>query len=317
MRPHFLSGTVFKHKKAQSITNLVNRTGNNNLVRPTFLSANKRGRVVDFDVLKDEEEVEFGAKTIKALFDVSIPDKKDVNWIEELDRLKAMYGAQGLNDEEIEDEIASKPPLGREQRTIKKSVNIGTSALSLDDKIKEIKEEIDNGRAISRAQQAVLIGEIGKSLKFISNVPPKTISTLAKQLVKLNTPRNHEDLGLIPRFIDNEFYKDHAGEFFNKGMIHVLLITNAQIDPLMTAGKPVRNFAARDNGLPGIQLSSLDKSLGYRDQNRKYLDLEAGGLISGQQLWEQVRNYPAMFNDPDFSISQYSQDLMKLHMQDI
>ena len=296
-RPAFKAGVSYiETRQADNIDHINQRTGTGNrqIVRPAFNApAIKPRQVIDFDKLQalDIEQagqkVQLGENTLKAMFNIEVPDNQDTKWIEEKRRLTALFRRQGMTQEQIDRELQVNKPLGREQRTTTKKQNIGQSSLSMADKLKEIKEEVDAGNAQSRQQQAVLTGQIALILQDTQAIGALTqaqLQGLGQALARIGVPTNHKRLGLIPRFVDINFYNANAG------MINLLLFSKVRETPNINAynyDRVCRNFVPGagnpQTGLPAIKLTSMVGALGNAN-NRRYLDLERGGVINLQQL---------------------------------
>ena len=296
-RPAFKAGVSYiETRQAGNIDRINQRTGTGNkqIVRPAFNAPPIKPRtIVDFDKLQalDIEQagtkVQLGESTLKAMFNIEVPDNQDTKWIEEKQRLTALFRRQGMTQEQIDRELEVNKPLGREQRTTTKKQNIGQSSLTMADKLKEIKEEVDNGNAQSRQQQAVLTGQIALILQDTQAIGALTqaqLVGLGQALARIGVPTNHKRLGLIPRFVDVSFYNANAG------MINLLLFSKVRETPNINAynyDRVCRNFVQGagnpQTGLPAIKLTSMVGALGNAI-NRRYLDLERGGVINLQQL---------------------------------
>jgi len=314
-RPAFQSGMPYVLREAGSIKNINQRhgLGNYEMKRPAFMSPDIKPRqVIDFDKLQalDIEQagqkVQLGESTLKKMFEVAVPDSTDTKWLEEKARLTALYRRQGMTPEQITKELEVNKPLGREQRTTTEKRNIGTSNLSMADKLKEIKEEVDAGNAQSRAQQAILTGQLAVILNntnAINALTQQQLQDLGQSLARIGVPTNHKRLGLIPRYVDNNYY------LANAGMINLLLFSKVRETPNTNQYNYdllVKNFVANANGLPAIRLTTMISGLRENRQGgvrRRYLDLERGGVISRAHLRDAANNDPQGFNSPEFAIN--------------
>jgi hypothetical protein len=294
-RPAFKAGLSYiQHQEAQNIDNINRRggLGNREIKRPAFLAPEIMPRqVVDFDKLQalDIEQagqkVQLGESTLKQLFQVAVPDSTDSKWLAEKARLALLYQRQGMTPEQIERELQVNKPLGREQRTITEKRNIGASNLSMADKLKEIKEEVDAGNVQSRAQQAIITGQLALVLNdtnAIAGLTRAQLQGLGQALARIGVPTQHKRLGLIPRFVDIVFYNANAG------MINLLLFSKVRETPNTAQYNYdllVKDFSSHPvGGLPAIKLTSLISSMGRFGDRRQYLDLELGGRINRNQL---------------------------------
>ena len=297
-RPSFKAGASYVEiGQAEEINGINKRagTGNYGMVRPSFTRPPINARqLVDFnklqalDIETAGQKVQLGESTLKALFQVAVPDNLDTKWIEEKQRLTALYRRNGMTDEQIERELEVNKPLGRGQRTITEQRNIGSSNLSMANKLKEIKEEVDNGNAQSRAQQAILTGQLALVLNDTNAIEALTtgqLTNLGQSLARIGVPTQHKRLGLIPRFVDNNFYNANAG------MINLLLFSKVREVPnnnQYNYDQIVRNYTANPiTGLPAIKLQSAVASVARNPMGQRpvfYFDLERGGVININQL---------------------------------
>jgi DNA-binding protein H-NS len=301
----------------QSIKNTRSGIGNYTIIRPGAKRTSGFGRSVAFSRLSviDSENagvVELGEKTLSKLFDVQVPDNRDITWIAEKARLLAKYQAEGMTRSEAEREIKINKPLGRAQRTITKKRNIAESNLSVSNKIAELKEEVDQGRAESRADQAMLVRELSRifgSIRSMQTISSAEFNNLRRISERVNIPSSRTILGLNARYVDKDYYDS------NSGSIHLLLIGK-----LIEAEKKGvdydkynMNLIVRDyskgikgihDGLPAKSISSMYSALsrGF-PRDPRYLDLDSGGLISQEQLRTLAGYYPGGFANPIFSIA--------------
>jgi transposase-like protein len=317
-RPAFRAGMSYiQNGEAQNIDRINERSGlgNREIKRPAFLSPDIKPRqVIDFDKLQalDIEQagqkVQLGESTLKKLFEVAMPDTTDTKWIAEKARLTALYRRQGMTDAQIARELEVNKPLGREQRTTKEKRNIGASNLSMADKLKEIKEEVDAGNAQSRAQQAVLTGQLALVLNDTNAIAALTqaqLQGLGQALARIGVPTQHKRLGLIPRFVDITFYNANAG------MINLLLFSKVRETPntiQYNYDRMVRNFAGNPaQGLPAMTLQSAVSAMGRGGANRRYLDLGRGGVITRNQLRAAANAQGGFAGNADFDIQPANQ----------
>ena len=277
-----------------------NGLGNYDITRKNFDASTIRGRIAgDFDRLQalDIEtqgvKIQLSEKTIEELFKTKIADKTDTQWIAEKDRLTILYRNRGMTPDQIERELEVNKPLGREQRKITSVQNIGQANLTIGDKIREIKEEVLDGRAESRQQQAVLIGQLAiifNNIQTVENFTRTQLIDLSQTVARLNLPRNHKQMGIEPRFIDNTYYNN------NSGLINLFFFANVASDPTFNTPNgvsytsPVLNFTNNPNGLPAIKLTSMLASMTQQGNGKRYLDLGRRGVISYNQMRQVVIN---------------------------
>lgn len=325
-RPGFLSGTssIINIQDDKLRPNLLRNKrrgiGNYEIKRPNFIaSAIKPRQHTDFDKLQamdianDGAKVQLSDKTIEKLLMVDIPDPSDLRWIAERDRLVAQYQAAGMTPVQIERELNVNKPLNREQRTIKASRNIGQATLSLSQKLYNLEKKVDEGRAESRIQQAQIIGQFAlvladtKSIAGLSNIQ---LNKLGEVLSRLNVPTNYKKLGLIPRYVDIAYYNN------NVGLINLMFFAKVRETPnskQYNYDLMVKNFAKNPTGLPAMTLRSAVSALGRLGNNRRFLDLEKGGIINMKQLIEAAKyDTDGGFNGPNFEIQPAFQPSSKI-----
>lgn len=287
-----------------------NGLGNYDISRRSFEASKIRPRIAgDFDKLQalDIEtqgvKIQLSEKTIEELFKTKVADKTDTKWLEEKNRLTVLYRSRNMTPEQIERELDINKPLGREQRKINSIQNIGQSNLTISDKIREIKEEVMDGRAENRRQQAVLIGHLAlifNNLQTVENFTREQLIDLSQTVARLNLPRNHKQMGIGPRFIDNLYYNANAG------LINLFLFSNVASDPTFNTLDgisyitPVYNFAVNPNGLPAIKLTSMLAAMSKQGIGKRYLDLLNRGVISKAQMIQAASELG--WDNPDIAV---------------
>lgn len=319
-RPSFRLGTTKTQSVVVKPTDLqkINKRsglGNYDITRRNFEASEIRPRIAgDFDKLQaiDIEtqgaKIQLSDKTIEELFKTKVGDKTDTQWLAEKARLTALYTARGMTMQQIERELEVNKPLGREQRKITSNQNIGQSSLSLVDKLEEIKHEVEDGRAESRAQQAVLTAQLAlifADTQAISQLSQQQFQGLAQTVARLNLPRNHKQIGLEPRYVDIAYYNA------NQGLVNLFLFSNITSDPNYGVGidfnRPIYNFAGQANGIPAMAFTSAITAMGRGIVNglnqRRYLDLDRRGLINHAQLMAAVNALPNQFANANVSIA--------------
>lgn len=318
-RPAFKAGTKERcncNNKKIDISKLNKRRGigNYEIMRPSFEAPKIRPRIAgDFDKLQaiDIEtqgaKIQLSDKTIAELFKTRVGDNTDNEWLQEKARLTGIYQARGMTPLEIEREIEVNKPLGREQRKITVSQNIGQSSLSVKDKIEEIKQEVVDGRAESRAQQAALIGQLAlifADTQALTQFTQQQLVGLSQTVARLNVPRDYKQMGLTFRYIDYPYY------FANRGLINLFIFSNITSDPNfgpngINYNKPIYNFAAHPNGIPTVDFSSMTRQMQKRPPvNIRYLDLERRGVINYAQMLAIVNGLPNGWDNVNISITQ-------------
>lgn len=298
-RPGFRVGAAYHKKHADELRpNFRNGLGNKDITRRNFDSSKIAPRLVpDFDKLQAMDldsqgsKVELSDKTITELFSVAVPDATDLTWIAERDRLVARFTAAGLTGAQIARELEVNKPLGREQRTIKTNRNIGAVGLDMGQKLTELGQEIKDGRAENKAQQAQMIAQFALILNDTNAIARLTQAELAgfrAAMARVGVPTNHKRLGLAHRYVDYDYYLN------NSGMINLLLFSKVSEAPESKEydyDRMVKDFVNNpQDGLPAVSLSMMLIRLRFKGQRMQFLDLDLGGLIDVQQLKLAIRN---------------------------
>ena len=293
-RSGFRAGYIYNEKKqAQSISGINKRSGQGNfeLVRPAFRASKiAPRRPVDFDTLQALDIANFGQKVqlgkeqLEQLTMVAIADPQDTKWLDEKRRLTAILRANGLSDEAINRELEVNKPLGRAQRTNNvPTENIARQqGLSFDAKLDEIKQEIDDGRAENRNQQATLAGQLSVLFQNQSNVAKLTtlkFNSVSNSLNRLNIPKNFKDI--FPRRIIAGTDPYFAA---NKGLIAMYIMSNIPSD--RTPNSPLLSWnstgAGRYRPVSLLQMYDIPRSGRFLDMKFRTIDtvdsLRAKGL---------------------------------------
>lgn len=310
-RPAFKLGVVNINSvdKSNLPKNIRNGLGNYDIERRNFEASEVRPRIAgDFDKLQaiDIEtqgaKIQLSEKTIAELFKTKVDDKTDNQWLDEKNRLVALYQARGMTASEIENELSVNKPLGREQRKITSNQNIGQSTLTVKDKLQEIKQEVEDGRAESRAQQALLIGQLAlifRDTQAIENFTTLQLTDLSQTVARLNLPRSAKQLGIQPRYIDIDFYTA------NSGLINLFIFANLPLDPqfniIISYDSPVYNLKTIRK-TQALKLSSAVSSMGKTLNNRCYMDLEQRGIIDHQQMEDITDNLTNGWDNAEVSV---------------
>ena len=315
-RPAFKSGTVDDSQRdADPLPdNIRGGLGNRDITRNNFLASEIKPRFTgDFDKLQALDIAEIGAPTtitenkLGYFTQIKIPDPTDFNWLREKARLEAeittRFTNAGFPANEIPAmvgrELEINKPLGREQRTINKNSNdiSRESKLNTSQKLREIIQEVQQGRAEGNINQVRLTAQLGlvlNNVNDISRITRRELTDLGITLTQLGFPVEYKKVGFGARFVDNVFYNA------NSGLINLFLLARVRYDRSAPTQynyqNPVRNFAPNRsgvvsaNGLPAITLPTMTTALGRSvnpligSSTKRYLDLERGGVISQDQL---------------------------------
>jgi hypothetical protein len=200
---------------------------------------------------------------------VAVPDPLDTQWLAEKRRITGVLRAAGMSQEDIDQELEINKPLGREQRTINKpSKNIAREGtLTIQAKLDEIKQEIGNGNALSRTQQAQLSGQMAVMLQnsdAVARLTTAELRSINQSLMRLRVPRNYQAVFPGRRVIagNEQYFTD------NKGVIAMFLMSNIPAD--RTPNQPVLSWSNRDNRYNPAGLLQIYQMA----TNNRFLDME-------------------------------------------
>ena len=287
--------------------------GNREMIRPSFMSPAIHARVpVDFDKLQAMDisnfgqKVQLGKEQLTQLTMVAVPDPQDTQWITERNRLMDVFRVQGMNNNQIIRELEANKPLGREQRTINvPSKNIARQqGLDFRTKLIEIKQEIDNGNANSRVQQATLVGQMSVMLQnqdAVRRLTTAELNSINQSLIRLKVPKSYRAVFGGNRVIagGSDYFTD------NKGVIAMFLMANIPID--RTSNEPLMSWHGghgRYNPAALLQIYQMGSDR-YLDMESRTIDsvesLEAKGLSPPDADDASIVNVPGL---PDFNIFQ-------------
>ena len=295
-RKAFKAGSIYEEKQtAQSITSINKRIGQGNreIIRPAFMSPATHARVpIDFDKLQAMDIANFGQKVklgeeqLTQLTMVAVPDPQDKQFIEERRRLRAVFTAQGLTTAQINRELEVNKPLGRSQRTINvSSKNIARQqGLTFKSKLAEIKQEIDNGNANNRIQQATLVGQMSTMLQnqdAVARLTSAELNSVNQNLMRLKVPKDYRAVFGGNRIIvgNGDYFKD------NKGVIAMFLMSNIPSD--RTPNQPIKSWNARENQYKPVALLQI-----YQMGGGRFLDMETRTIETPVSLLNKGLNPP-------------------------
>jgi hypothetical protein len=271
-------------------------------LRPNFDAPSVKPRLsTDFSKLQEQEDAIFGKKvrlsdeTLRKLFEVEVPDSTDVKWIAERQRLNGLGRPNVL-------------PFGREQRKIKKQINLGkasTLAANAND-VKEqfavIQASIQQGVLENRRGRANIGANISQLILANNqlNILTRTeLKQLINQTTQLTIPKDYRRAGFGHRLWSSSQIKGMKAEI----VLFLLanLGQNPGIDPstpipqlveakflengVMTKGKTVdlaHLFTKMDTPeIPkSFKLSSIEKKNNIIEvRNSKYLDLKTFNIV--------------------------------------
>ena len=315
-RKAFDAGTEYEEEKqAQSISGINRRIGQGNreIVRPAFMSPTIHGRLpVDFDKLQAMDIANFGQKVqlgkeqLEQLTMVAVPDPQDTQWLDERRRLMGVLRAAGMSNAQIKQELEVNKPLGREQRTNNiPSKNIARQqGLSFKSKLAEIKQEIDNGNAENRNQQATLVGQMAVMLQnqdAVSRLTDRELRSINQSLIRLKVPKNYQAVFPGHRVVagNDQYFTD------NKGVIAMFLMSNIPTD--RTPNQPILSWHNGHNQYEPVALLQM-----YQMGANRFLDMENrviddAGSLAAKGLVAPIAGVvapiaPGMPGAPDFDL---------------
>jgi hypothetical protein len=319
-RSNFRLNTVKIVQPKENVKQLNNRfneiknersgVGNNNLERENFMTAPIRPRQVNFDKIQALNTqnnglvVTLSDKTLSEMFSVKVPDPFDNSWLDEKRRLTAVYKASGLSDAQIDERFRLSPPLGREQRTISKKINLAQSSMTNEQKMREMLDEIKQGHAQNSADKALLAGQLSvilANVQAVDNFNQTEFKQVESLITQLQIPKDHQSLlGNPARFVDKEFYKANQGLINLLFMINVMRDTNRPYS-INNYNTPVRNDTVGEQKEPYIKLNSFVSRINGNPTNT-YIDLHEMRLVNGNDMKLLIGNTPGNINNPIFSI---------------
>lgn len=317
----YIEKTIINDTRNIDITPYIVRAGigNYNLERNNFCAPDVVGRQFDLfpamQLVSPMNTVELGEKTISKMFDIKIPDPTDREWINEEARQRARLtpimrrNNPTLTANQITDlvnqELKRNLPLGREQRYTTGKQNIAQSALSTKDKLKEINEEIKQGRALNVQDKADLMAQLAIILNATQD--PTQFDSMKMMLSSIIIGLKFTGLDykqLFPstlRIVSGEWLKANKGlalMYFlsyvpiqNDGTTELITMTH-QIFNLIISGKI---------GKTSFENATRQCSL-VKPNSRKYIDLVRRALIDPEQaLWIQTNEEKSNCFDPSIS----------------
>jgi hypothetical protein len=299
-RPSYRAGTAeFVPRSVPMPINNRSNTGNYNLTRKNFLAPRVKARdPVDFDKVNAVNLAQFGQKiqlsekTLLDLTGIDMPDPLDFNWIAEFNRRKALG--------ESEEVLKRNPPLGRQQRTIKKRINIGEATTTFGEGLQIVNKLILEGRAETLSERAILGAEISKivaNTEKLERMEQTNYIRLLRAIARIQMPSGFRDAGITQRLWDNKQYSK------NQGLINLFLMSNFDVinemrkltgGDKLTDRKPVTGLSEKPITLRSV-MSRLSDSKQYLDIHlRKMINHSTavklvlkgvdGGTLSGVKL---------------------------------
>jgi hypothetical protein len=314
----YIEKTTINDTRNIDITPYIVRAGigNYNLERNNFCAPDVVGRQFDLfpamQLVSPMNTVELGEKTISKLFDIKIPDSTDREWINEETRQRARLtpimrrNNPTLTANQITDlvnqELKRNLPLGREQRYTTGKQNIAQSALTNEQKLNEINEEIKQGRALNIQDKADLMAQLALVLGSTTN--PSQFNSVKEMLSSVLLGLKATGLNwkqLFPstlRIVSGEWIKANKGLALMYFMSYVP-VQNDGTTELITMTHPIFNLIISGKiGKTSLDNADRQCSLG-KLSSRKYIDLIRRALIDPEQaLWIQDNEEKSNCFDP-------------------
>jgi len=269
-----------------------NGLGNRDITRNNFNSTAPASRKVGFNKITAVDTgqfpttIELGAKTLKELFKVSVPDSTDIQWLTEEARLSAQFQAQGMTPQQIKRELKVNKPLGRGQRTTSETRSVGQASLNNEQKLKELSEEVKEGRAEGQASQANILAQLAPIVTDVGNMEHLTrqqTNDMNMIFTRLTIASNHKQFGL-PRLIDGVFYDA------NESKINMFIYANVPSDPPLNYAKPLWSVAGNQAGVPTKLSSAVQGMVRGQQGNKRYLDLDSRTVMKPDQAKQVAQN---------------------------
>jgi uncharacterized protein YnzC (UPF0291/DUF896 family) len=267
--------------------------GNYEIQRINFLQdAPKARELIDFEKLEKQQEreegvkIRFGDKTFEQMFQIKEADPSDLQWLNEKRRLLAT----GLT----EDQLQIRKPLGREQRTINKKINLAEASQNLTqsvgDKLSVIQTALTQNRLETKQDIDAVSQEIVKLLSNVADINKISATEFVKlkQVIdRIKLPKTLKEAGFTHRLWDKAEYTAQSG------VINAYIISRTDMANLQTP------LAVLRTGKNPAQwsLSSLITTwpVGNSKKNGDnptfpalYLDLENNVVISQDQAFDLV-----------------------------
>lgn len=295
IRPEFKQG-ISSLKLPISTADIKNKRsglGNNLIIRPNFAAPSVPPRqVVDYLLqakLESQQgmKVTLGDSTFTKLFEITVGDPLDVEWIAEYNRRKAL----GEKDEFLK----INPPLGRPQRVMKKMVNfaeatnlanINSSSLSITEQLKTIEASLTASASSTEVKDA-----LAKIFAILGNTDTLTADN-NKLLTKiLNSSSNIPTKAKLwfgadsPRFMSFRQYNE------NTGLVKAYLLKKPLEAPDKLVYGKSGNAVALSTGINDMRVERE----GYTGQgllpfpvNNFYLDVETKMIVNRDFVVTQV-----------------------------
>ena len=255
-----------------------------------------RDKMVNFDRLevKNIGSVSLSKDTIDLLMNISVPDETDHAWLVEKQRLTDEFKADGLSIDEITKKLKSILPLGREQRMVNKKGNPASqNNLTMDQKIKELYEELQAGMLSTKKGQIKITNQLTTILKKSLDSIVSLNQTATKKLTEIFEQveiKEPAQFNLVGQYFDLEHYKE------NSGIIQFLALKNA-VDKGIDLKTPLMGLTKRV-GLEGIK-TNFESNLSIP----KFLDIKNFAIQNLEAMATIVKQNNIPITSPIYQFS--------------
>jgi hypothetical protein len=242
------------------------------------------------------------------MFEVKVPDSTDFEWVREEAKMRARLTPNiqrqnpALTPAEVkamvDSELKINKPLGREQRMKLEKKNIAQANLSVEDKIKELGQEISQGQALNNTAKADVLAQLALSFQNLKAEQGVNFSVLGSTIAQILNGTGAKTLSYKqlfganqPRIVDYTFVSANTGQL----MIYLYSWVSSQDNPAgiryITYNKPVydiKNPIDRKDLSKGFEIDKVSFASMKTDTNRvgdkrRYLDLANRALITPYQ----------------------------------
>jgi len=198
---------------------------------------------------------DLGESTIAKFLEIEEPDPNDKAWVGERKRVTDRLTAAGQTRAQIDQYLKDNPPLGRQQYTRNVRKPIGFNNLAIDNKLKELSDEIKAGNVNNTQQVAAIVPAIVTILNGISqDLTQQQQSHLNTLLSIIPTNLTTKDLN-IPSFMDKKYIDN------NRGIVLLHLINSAKTIPGLDTNTPAFGVGGRPVSIKNILTTMKDKIL--------------------------------------------------------
>ena len=312
-RPVVMTGGAFG-KQADDISHINKRRGigNNEILRENFLQPDIAPRMANsfsaIVVERPDNVFELGKNTLDRMFEVKVPDSTDFEWIREEARLRARLTPTIQRQNPtfttaevkamVDSELKINKPLGREQRMKLEKKNIAQANLSVEDKIKELSQEVVQGQTLNNTAKADVLAQLALSFATVKADQAVNYATLGADIAKILKNTGAKTLTYKQvfganqaRIVDYSFVKNNVGQL----TVYFYSWVEAQDNPngirYITYNKPIYDLKTpidkkdltKGFYISKVAFASMVSDVSRALAQRRYLDLELRALITPYQ----------------------------------